>query len=425
MKYLESRARKIGLVLGVILIFSLIFNTTHSAYIAYGDNFSASMQSQNQLESLKIQLLGTIGRPTSIIYYLNQVKSFLSSYYVEGTESTQATTGITVSITGTNVASTASVDYYIEAMANDASGNPYRFLEGNSTSVTVGGANLDLTNQTTIINHLEAMGLSTTASHTIDYYVYVQAQATGAVSGDTLTSEITKTKFDTVFYGYGTVESATMGHWVDDGWMYGGGQMWLSTDLNNDTYSPIADGTLNWIEFAASHKHSGADWFCGVIYEFEGSQGATDFVAKSSNPSPVYSTITEYHADFPGNEPIYADTEYVLGVWTEEDDDDTDWKIRMDHGTSGTRWRDEWEYRSGQEPHDPFEGDSRIMNLGALKVQVNYNYIGYAASWYQIPASILDMPLGQTLGSLVMIALSGYLVTSVLKENKNETTKQS
>ena len=200
MKYLESRARKIGLVLGVILIFSLIFNTTHSAYIAYGDNFSASMQSQNQLESLKIQLLGTIGRPTSIIYYLNQVKSFLSSYYVEGTESTQATTGITVSITGTNVASTASVDYYIEAMANDASGNPYRFLEGNSTSVTVGGANLDLTNQTTIINHLEAMGLSTTASHTIDYYVYVQAQATGAVSGDTLTSEITKTKFDTVFY---------------------------------------------------------------------------------------------------------------------------------------------------------------------------------------------------------------------------------
>ena len=185
MKYFDSRWRKTGLVLGVVFAFALIVNFTHSAYIAVDDSFTANMQSLNRLESLDVQIRGTVERPSPLTYYLNQVRNLLSSYYVGGSEATQASTGILVSITGTNVASTASVDYYIEAVASDALGNPYRFLEGNGTSITVGGASLDLSNQTTIGNHLEAMGLSTTASHTIDYYLYVLAESTGLVSGET------------------------------------------------------------------------------------------------------------------------------------------------------------------------------------------------------------------------------------------------
>ncbi|MBT7082601.1 MAG: DNRLRE domain-containing protein, partial [Chloroflexi bacterium] len=209
MKYFDSRWRKTGLVIGIVLAFTLIVNFTHTAYIAVDDSFTANMQSLNRLESLDVQIRGTVERPSPLTYYLNQVRNLLSSYYVGGSEATQASTGIIVSITGINVASTASADYYIEAVAGDSSGNPYRFLEGNGTSITVDGANLTPTNQTTITHHLAAMGLSTTASHTIDYYVYVKAQATGAISGETLTSEIVKTKFDSVTFDYGSEVSDT------------------------------------------------------------------------------------------------------------------------------------------------------------------------------------------------------------------------
>ena len=416
MKKFDSRWKKNGLTLCVILIFFLMLNTTHSAYIAYGDSFSASMQSQNRLERLEIQLIGTAGRPSPLIYYLNQVKSLLSSYYVGGTEATQATTGITVSITGTNVDITASVDYYIEAIADDATGNSYRFLEGNSTSVTVGGANLDLTNQTTIINHLEAMGLTTTTSHTIDYYVYVKAQAIGAISDDPLTSEIEKTLFDSVTYDYGSEVSDTF--YSSEGCV--NFQQYPTYTESMATFkvikrtSKVCNGFLNFPLSGVGETVTDAtlNYRCCQVYSARqmAVYRITETWGASSN-KPTWNNAPTYETDDLASQ---TPDDY----WNELDIT----TMAQAWGGGAGKYGIMMNIPSGASSS---EGHTVYNTNGDFPPYIDITWMDYAASWYPIPASVLDMPLGQTLGSLAILALSGYLVTNVLKENKNEPAKQS
>ena len=246
--------QKAGIILGVVLTITLIVNTSLMAYVTYQNSFKASIfPTSDTGESLDIDIHGIIGRPSPLRYYLNNIKDWVSAWAVGGVEKTNAETGILVAIDGSNIASTASVDYYIEAIPQSG-GSAYRFLEGNSSSVTVNGADLDLSNQTTIENHLTAMGLSTDASHTIDYYVYVKAEATGAISGDTLTSEISYQQFDSVTYQYGSVVSETYYPTAsaDDGFEYG-----------STNYAPSTEGSTILIQASAPRDHT--NWRGGYI----------------------------------------------------------------------------------------------------------------------------------------------------------------
>jgi len=415
MKYFDSRWRKTGLVLGVVFAFALIVNFTHSAYIAVDDSFTANMQSLNRLESLDVQIRGTVERPSPLTYYLNQVRNLLSSYYVGGSEATQASTGILVSITGTNVASTASVDYYIEAVASDALGNPYRFLEGNGTSVTVDGASLDLSNQTTIENHLEAMGLSTTASHTIDYYLYVLAESTGLVSGETLTSEIVKTKFDTITFDYGTEVSDTF--YSSEG--CGNYQYYPTYIENMATFgvikrtSKIQQGYLNFPLSGVGEGVTAAQltYRCSSVYSARQMTiyRITETWGVSSNKptwnnQPTYET-TDSATQTPTDYWNYLDITEMAQAW----------------GGGAGKYGIMMAIPSGASSS---EGHTVFNTNGDFPPYIDITWVTYSASWYPVPASVLDMQLGQTLGSLVVIALTGYLVASVLKENQNESTKK-
>ena len=415
MKYFDSRWRKTGLFLGVILAVTFIVNFTHTAYIARDDSFTANMQSSNRLENIDVQIRGTVERPSPLTYYLNQVRNLLLSYYVGGSDATQASTGIVVSITGTNVASTASVDYYIEAVASDASGNPYRFLEGNDTSVTVNGASLAPTNQTTVINHLEAMGLSTTASHTIDYYVYVKAQATGAVSGDTLTSEITKTKFDTVSYQWGTESTIDIAPTLD-----------THTRESDPTISYSSD-TVCYMGYWTDPKYF--DTF--IIFDLSDYTVVSGILklyingySGSVNRYFIHN-VTSFDSTVTWNTAPTKDTELLnergvyweISTWFEFDSSGLDaYLAEQSGGTAYLRLSVENE---GVRYYRRFS----TMESSTNKPKMTITYLDFSASWYPIPASVLDMPLGQTLGSLAVIVLTGYLVTSVLKENQNESTK--
>ena len=189
------------LILTLFVQILILVNQSVGLYTVAAQSMQASIIEPTG-ETLQVHIQTDTGRLNLVEKLIKGVRDWTSSYFVGGVERTNAETGITISVTGSNVASTAYVDYYIEAVPQSG-GAAYRFLEGNNTAITVGGSALSPSNQTSIENHLTAMGLSTTASHTIDYYVYVKAEATGAVSGETLTSEITYTKFDTVTYQYG------------------------------------------------------------------------------------------------------------------------------------------------------------------------------------------------------------------------------
>ena len=211
--------QKISIIVSLVLSMVLIVNTSLSTYVLYTSSFQASMGSSG--ETLEINLRADSGRVSPLRQIWRQARGWVSAFYVGGTERQNATTSIQVSVTGSNVGSSATVDYYIEARESTGQGSPYRFLEGNGSSVTIGGAALELSNQTNIENHLTAMGLDTTSSWTIDYYVYVKAETVGAVSGETLTSEITRQKFDTVTYEYGSEVTTTIrvGSSANDGYI--------------------------------------------------------------------------------------------------------------------------------------------------------------------------------------------------------------
>jgi len=409
MKYFESRWRKTGLVLGVILTLVLIVNTTYTAYIAVDDSFTASIQSRNQIESLDVQIRGTVGRPSPLSYILGQVRSLLSSYYVGGVQRSNAETGIHVTLTGTNVGSSASVDYYIEAQESGATGNKYRFLEGNSTSVSVGGAPLDLNNQTTIENHLQAMGLSTDTSHEINYYVYVKAETTGAVSGETLTSEITKTLFDTVTYQWGSPitgninaellaevreESPTTSYPSPE-------YPWIMADAGAITYlyvhfdlSDVAAISVAQYFSRVDQMYytSNSDWMLHSIGSFDNS------VTWDTQPSAI-SQLYLVNEQLDMGWHSWQKSAILSYLQSMEGEDVF---LRMSKG-------DDMNRRS-------FYGSG---SGGASAPYLRLTYVGFSASWYPVgPVSVLSLPLGQTLGALSMVTLACYLVYNVYKETE-------
>lgn len=202
---IQDRVLILGIVIQVLLLVSQVFTVT----ILAQQSFQASMIPTGSGEDLQIHIETDTGRPKGILDHITKylqrqpwvTSSWLGAWFVGGVERTEATVAISITITGSNVASTATVDYWVEGRPS-VGGQAHRFIQGTGKSVTVGGAALENSSNLGIPAHLQAMGLSTTESHTIDYYVYVVAEATGAVSGETLTNEIPETKFDTKTYSY-------------------------------------------------------------------------------------------------------------------------------------------------------------------------------------------------------------------------------
>ncbi|MFH2109890.1 MAG: hypothetical protein ABIJ47_01375 [Candidatus Bathyarchaeota archaeon] len=194
-------------VLILTLVVQVLFLVNQTVVLATTakQTMTASMVPTMGGETLQAHISTDTGRPRGILDHLTRLLvgqrwftgSWVGAWMVDGQVRTAATVAISITVTGANVASTATVDYYVEARSG---ANTYRFLEATGQSATVGGAALQASDPRTITGHLQAMGLATTQSWTIDYYVYVKATTTGAVSGETLTSEIAVTKFDSKTY---------------------------------------------------------------------------------------------------------------------------------------------------------------------------------------------------------------------------------
>ena len=406
----EKTLKYASLVLGILLTVILIVNTSVTTYGYWNDRQTASM-SPNAEETLNIAIQADIGRPSPLRYFCESLRSWTTAWSIGGVARTDAISGITITVTGSNVASTASVSYYIEAEASDASGNPYRFLEGNGTTITVGGANLAPTNQSTIENHLTAMGLSTTASHTIEYYVYVKAQATGAISGETLTSEITRTLFDTVTYQYGTEITETEYAALDT--------MSYST-LPDNAYDSISIMNVRGPNNNEGHIFlkfdlTGYEDVTGTelsLYCCSGNPGSQTYVLSSCgawstgltwNTQP--SSISELWSSYEWmNMGSYRDiaTPALLSYIQANEDGTAYLTMRASVGDSTIRTFYTIE-RTGTDK-DPY---------------LSLTYVSFSASWYPIPASVIEMPISQGIGALVIVACTAGLILYDHNRRKN------
>ena len=415
---IDSKTRRIALYLGVVLTVVLILNQGLQFYINASDTFKASMASVEE-ETLDVSIRTSIGRPSFLEHLLYRLRELTATWYVGGAAKTYAETGLEVTVTGSNVASQASVDYYIEAKASDASGSPYRFLEGTDVPVAVGGAALDLDNQTSITAHLTAMGLSTTQSHTIDYYVYVQAEATGAISGESLTTEVAYTKFDSVTYEYGTIVTDThdIDSTADDGYVRDEPEYWRK---DGDTLT-VGDATPTYYDYHAwmSWYSIGLDQGTDLIWAridwraYGGNAGPTMVIVGHDSDSP--SAPTSYAAYI--SKPLTTAT----ANWTPSSWNQYQWysgycTAVVQEVIDRPGWNGERLTLFVKDDAPGWEGsDDRLyaysrdfgMDEGP---KLKLRYMTYGASWYNIPPlSVVDLPV-----TMDVVAVLAVIVTSAI-----------
>jgi len=198
------------LVLSLLVQTLLLLNSTFTLAATLG-LYQCSMVEGLDGEELKVEVnLGT-DRPQNLLSWLGQMADnwgldWLMEWSVGGQESSTVTTSLTITVTGSNVQSTATVDYYLKAVSSSDPAKWVKVLEGSGVSVTVGGSLQNSTGATPIDDHLASMGLSTTQDQTVDYYVWVKVTSTGLVSGEELVVEIPETLFDTIAFDYQNIQ---------------------------------------------------------------------------------------------------------------------------------------------------------------------------------------------------------------------------
>jgi len=359
--------------------------------------------------------------------YLSELTGWKNSFFVDGNERQNATTGISLTVTGSNVAGQASVDYYIEGVASDASGNSFRFLEGTGSAVTVGGSALTGTNETDITSHLEAMGLSTTTSHTIDYYIYAEVTATGAISGEPLISEIPRTLFDSVTYDVATEYTASLvpvnyqcdGHIENGpgGYDYKYDSSYITIGGSNDyRYYGVLEVPITSIPDSAditymSFKYHGyatityREFYltsCPVSpYDNRGTTSAWSVMWNGIDTGPQYSDVVDVIVGSNQEIVLYpaaiTDLEALL--------DSQDWfalGFKCTEFTSSARY--EKIYAVDYSSATP-------------KPTVYVEYMAFGASWYNLPPlSIVSMPLAQDVAAVLAVFFAGVVIVRKEKE---------
>lgn len=413
------------LILTLCVQLLLLVNQSIGLYTTAAQSMQASIIEPTG-EKIQIHIETDTGRQTIVQKILKNTRNWLSSYFVGGIEKTNAQTGITISIDGSNIGATANVDYYIEARESTGQGTPYRFLEGNSTSVTVNGADLGLTNQTTIENHLEAMGLSTSSSYTIDYYVYVRATAIGAVSGETLTSEITYQKFDSVTYQYGSEVTNTVqvSHSWEDGYIYGPtGYDKTGNALNIGDYSSDYPDWWVWINFAPEIPQGVEITEAHIeVYErySDGVYPTVTILAVDEDSASYPISHSDYDSKTTTSENVsWSISSWSSDTWIESPDisnviqelvNRTGWTsssvcgilIQDSPGWGGSM------NRVGCESYD---------HSPSLAPKLEVTYFSYTSSWYPLPPlSLTELPITIDLAALTTL----ILVTSYAVKNRRK-----
>jgi len=135
---------------------------------------------------------------------------FTSAWRVGTTQKSTVNIRFTITVTGTNIANTATAYFYVEARDSSGSSTYKELNYASGTSITVGSATTFETGSMAIDTHLSHIyGSAPTVDKTVDYYLWCKVEVTGLISGQKLTAEIPVQKFDSVLYDYGASKSSS------------------------------------------------------------------------------------------------------------------------------------------------------------------------------------------------------------------------
>jgi len=372
-------------------------------------------------ETLHVEVTTDSGRPKTIPEYMAfSLRRLLgtAAWRVGTTPISTVTSQVTITVTGSNIASTATVDYYLEGVPRSG-GQAHRFLAGNATSVAVGTPLTD-SEALTVNGHLQSMGLSTSQDQTVDYYVYVSVEATGLISGETLTCDIAKTLFDTITFDYGGVSQNTVTTTTDyDGhikhttssgsYLKYTTKTYLNLGLDDDAdtkYRPFAKFSLSSIPDDATILQ--VNW---TMYVAGGAFGTYE--------SDVYSL--EYNPATAANDVLYndmGDGSLLYSSWTKPANGLHEYALTSEACTYvqnslarnwcglGMRLKNE-------------AGSDGYINIAAIessyqefKLEITYETAnwGLSWSWYPIPPlSLTQLPI-----TMDVVALAALMAATIL-----------
>ncbi len=317
---------------------------------------------------------------------------------------------VTIQVSGSNIESPVTVDYWIEARKPDGTVLG-KTLQASGISCNVGGSVSDGTGSIDIDQHLSDLGLSTTEDQTVDYYVYVKVTAVGLISGQQLVVEIGPVEFDSVTYDYGSK------NWVNRGY-------WDTADI---TDVGIEDRIILYrapksasISYKATVKSISAylvikDGYDGgkvkcALYEYISSEDAGQLIASTEEltvPAGPYEGWFTFN--FTGNQPeIELDKYYYIAIWGEDDKDGVrNLKIAyntatdIDKGLRVDRTYGAWP----SELTNELAGYDRDYCLYYTAVYYDWSA---SWSWYPLPLSVVSLPIGRQLFWGLVIGLSCF-----------------
>jgi len=421
---IESKTRRAALYLGLVLTVVLILNQGLQFYINATQTFTASMAASDQ-ETIDINIHTDVGRPSNFL-------SWYLGWQVDSQEVTNSTTSISVSITGSNVGVTAYLDYYVKAVDSTDSETWAKVLEGTDQTVTVGGAPFEASVGKEIAQHLQDIGLTGSEGETIDYYIYVRADAVGAISGENLTTTITETKFDTVSYQYGEeytvdlvpVSDAHDGMVVDNSGTYG--VLWnhdcdqVGGSTTNKVESVIqwpinsipdsADVTLMKLKY---HGYSRNTYMPFTITRCDSVDPYLGLTQPSTYAEPLFLEI-EGESEYTGS------TDVVVGT-------NKEWPLNagacidLEAALSARDWfavgLRAIEYVTGSKIQQIY---SAGYGSATPKPTLYVEYTAFGASWYNIPPlSVVDLPVTMDVVAVLSVVLTtAFIVQQTRRRNE-------
>ncbi len=329
------------------------------------------------------------------------------AWRVGGNMVTTVENAVTITVTGSNIETPVSVDYYIEARKPDgtvlgktlqASGVPCYVGEGISAS----------TGSVSINTHLSSLGLSTTCDQTVDYYVYVKVTAVGLISGRQLVVELGPIKFDTITYDYIQVTNYLVYASTSDGWQgyvkEGSSSAYPIQDHGDEV---LFGGIYSaWFSFPDVDIPQGATILSAHLgfISADNSYGNAPLKIVGYKGFTWYGSKIDTYDDYWRLDRTSAYVMWTPGSWYDGNAyNSTDISAIVQEIVNLGRWGSGSDMTIFVQTEDTSSSARRVDGVlfGAeVKYYLTRLYVSYStstASWYPLPLSVVSLPIGRQL----------------------------
>lgn len=436
----ESRTRKIALYLGIVLTVVLILNQGLSFYLNANKVFKES-ETTDSGETLTIEVKCDSGSPLSLFHAAvmnikrDGWRAWSLSWKVGTTEVTSVETSLSITVTGINVQSTASVDYYIKAVSSSDSQKWTKELDKTGQSVTVGGAALeDSSGSVSIDTHIGNMGLAIDQDQIVDYYIYVKVTTTGTISGENLVAEIAEIKFDAVEYLYvQQICQVTLDNPTEDGHIqycfaapsYSRAAAGVMIGLGKQPPPPSPYHMRGYVEWDVSGIPSGST-ILDTVFKYDGRENylCDGHIHEMVGTRPTTSADADVYAEM-GEGTVYADpADFPVANINQQVDlgtsADADLESQLSAGWFAIGLQGDIEGPVGTANYGSLHSEEATSGHPTPAPSLYVEYSTSGASWYIIPPlSIVDLPVTlNVVAVLVTVLTTAFLVHSVRRNHK-------